>query len=262
MGEQIFSRMQVHKNEVLHHLFKIYRAVLLSMSDHDYEFLGSYCEKTFQEKLVARLKSLKEQGITLKVEEDLFADKGKPMLVEANMYDHTVIKGLSLERSENGREDDYFIQNDIEDMGLISYIPKYISNPENFANPKVNEQIHSDAHNIIFRAYVSMKTGYKLHLEDQQGQRLFDYDHNYSWQHVAVFETLCTKPNKFTKWRGNESLTEWIQKHTFGAWKLVDLDNWLVGNPLVIPIYDPSKKAIPQQAHAKKQQDSNFKQAT
>lgn len=60
MGEQIFSRMQVHKNEVLHHLFKIYRAVLLSMSDHDYEFLGSYCEKTFQEKLVSRLKSLKE----------------------------------------------------------------------------------------------------------------------------------------------------------------------------------------------------------
>ena len=30
MGEQIFSRMKVHKGEVLEHLFKIYRAVLLS----------------------------------------------------------------------------------------------------------------------------------------------------------------------------------------------------------------------------------------
>jgi hypothetical protein len=30
MGEQIFARMKVHKNEVLEHLFKIYRAVLLS----------------------------------------------------------------------------------------------------------------------------------------------------------------------------------------------------------------------------------------
>jgi citrate lyase synthetase len=30
MGEQIFSRMKVHKNEVLEHLFKIFRAVLLS----------------------------------------------------------------------------------------------------------------------------------------------------------------------------------------------------------------------------------------
>ncbi len=30
MGEQIFSRMKIHKNEVLEHLFKIYRAVLLA----------------------------------------------------------------------------------------------------------------------------------------------------------------------------------------------------------------------------------------
>lgn len=30
MGEQIFSRMKVHKGEVLEHLFKMYRAVLLS----------------------------------------------------------------------------------------------------------------------------------------------------------------------------------------------------------------------------------------
>lgn len=30
MGEQIFARMKVHKVEVLEHLFKIFRAVLLS----------------------------------------------------------------------------------------------------------------------------------------------------------------------------------------------------------------------------------------
>ena len=31
---------------------------------------------------------------------------------------------------------------------------------------------------------------------------------------------------------------EWIAKHTFGVWKMVDLDNWLVGNPLVIPRFE------------------------
>ena len=61
------------------------------------------------------------------VEEDLFADKGKPMKVEANMYDNVVIKGLSPIRRENGSEEDYFISNDIDPMGLISYIPKYIT---------------------------------------------------------------------------------------------------------------------------------------
>lgn len=61
------------------------------------------------------------------MEEDLFADKGKPMKVEANMYDNVVIKGLSPIRRENGSEEDYFISNDIDPMGLISYIPKYIT---------------------------------------------------------------------------------------------------------------------------------------
>jgi hypothetical protein len=48
------------------------------------------------------------------------------MQVEANMYDHTVIKGLSPVRKENGSEDDYTIYNDIENMGFISYIPLLI----------------------------------------------------------------------------------------------------------------------------------------
>lgn len=37
-------------------------------------------------------------------------------------------------------------------------------------------------------------------------------------------------------------MMEWVSKHTFTTWKIVDLDNWLVGNPLVIPKYDVRKK--------------------
>jgi hypothetical protein len=37
---------------------------------------------------------------------------------------------------------------------------------------------------------------------------------------------------------GSENLMEWLGKHEFGTWRMVDLDNWLVGNPLVIPKYD------------------------
>jgi len=43
------------------------------------------------------------------------------------MYDDVVIKGLSTVRRENGAEDDYFVSNEIDMMGLISYIPKYIT---------------------------------------------------------------------------------------------------------------------------------------
>ena len=55
MGEQIFSRMKVHKGEVLEHLFKVYRAVLLSSQDRDFDFLEQYCEEMFYTKLRNRL---------------------------------------------------------------------------------------------------------------------------------------------------------------------------------------------------------------
>jgi hypothetical protein len=113
MGEQIFSRMKVHKNECLEHLFKIYRAVLLASQDRDFDFLEQYCEEMFYTKLRNRLNQLKSQNIEFVVEEDMFADRGKPMQIEANMYDHIVIKGLSPIRRENGTEDDYYISNEI-----------------------------------------------------------------------------------------------------------------------------------------------------
>ncbi len=71
--------MKVHKNEVLEHLFKVFRAVLLASQDRDFEFLEQYCEEVFYTKLRNRLNQLKTQGITLTVEEDLFADRGKPL---------------------------------------------------------------------------------------------------------------------------------------------------------------------------------------
>jgi len=116
------------------------------------------------------------------VEEDIFADRGKPMQVEANMYDHTVIKGLSEKRKENGSEDDYIINNDIENMGFISYVPKFITDSKNFVDPKLNEEIHKDAHKVVFRAYISFKTGYKLYLKDKYGTNLFEYPAtDYTW---------------------------------------------------------------------------------
>lgn len=227
--------MKVHKNECLDHLFKIYRAVLLGSQDRDFDFLEQYCEEMFFIKLRNRLNQLKSSQIELVVEEDLYADRGKPMQIEANMYDHVVIKGLSPERRENGSEDDYYISNEIHGYGHISYVPKYITEPANFAQRNVEKHIHEDAHKVIFRAYVNFRTGYKLYLKDKYGRDLFEYPDDYSWRHVGVFETEMAKPPKYTKWSGSESLTEWLAKHEFGVWKMVDLDNWLVGNPLVIP---------------------------
>jgi len=110
------------------------------------------------------------------------------------MYDHILIKGVSPIRKENGSEDDYYISNEILGYGYISYIPKYVSDMNNFVDPAVEAHIHDDAHKLIFRAYVNFKTGYKIHLRDKYGKDLFEYPEDYTWQHVGVFETEMEKP--------------------------------------------------------------------
>jgi len=245
VGDQIFSRLKVHKGEVLEHLYKIYRAVLLSASDGDYDFLREYWEENFADKFINRIEQLKKEEITFQVEEDFDSGPGtkstiipKPLEVEANIYDNTVIKGVTLDRKENGSEDDYIIHNDVENMGFVSYVPNYITKSENFTDPKKNKFMHEDAHHIVFRAYVNIKCGYRIHLLDKNGKDMIEYPKDYTWRHVAIFESQMSPPQTFKKWSLSESYMEWISKHTFGIWKLVDLDNWLVGNPLVIPKYE------------------------
>merc|ERR1711990_30382 len=68
LPEQIFARMKVHQNECLDHLWKIFRAVLLSAQDRDYDFLKEYCDEIFYVKLKNRLEQLHENGFELVVE--------------------------------------------------------------------------------------------------------------------------------------------------------------------------------------------------
>lgn len=70
---------------------------------------------------------------------------------------------------------------------------------------------------------------------------LFEYPDDYTWRHVAVFESPMKPPSEANVWKEQESLMEWITKHSFGPWYMVDLDNWLAGNPLVIPKFKPVK---------------------
>mmetsp|Transcript_16465 Transcript_16465/g.27953 ORF Transcript_16465/g.27953 Transcript_16465/m.27953 type:complete len:117 (+) Transcript_16465:640-990(+) len=115
----------------------------------------------FFTKLRNRLNQINSNGLEFIVEENMFADRGKPMQVEANMYDTILIKGLSIVRRENGSEEDYSIENEINSgMGYISYIPNYLQDPSNFSDPKIEKHIHDDAHKIIFRAYVNFRIGY------------------------------------------------------------------------------------------------------
>ena len=70
----------------------------MSAADRDFEFLSEYLEETFYDKFKKWLDEMHEKGQRLEFREDMYADKGKPMWVEANIYDIIVIKGLTMNR--------------------------------------------------------------------------------------------------------------------------------------------------------------------
>ena len=72
--------------------------------------------------------------------EDFEGENNDRVKVEMHLYDCIVLKGLNLDRKKNFSEKDYKVCNDIDDMGFISYIPNYLSDPKNFKNNETAEE--------------------------------------------------------------------------------------------------------------------------
>lgn len=128
------------KGQLLKHLFKIYRGVLLASCELDYEFLGEYCEENFVNVLKDKLEFFKKKGYQIELVEDMKGENNSRIIPEMHLYDCIVIKGINVERKKNMNESEYSVCNDIEDMGFISYIPNYLSDPMNFKNKDLAEE--------------------------------------------------------------------------------------------------------------------------
>ena len=173
---------------------------------------------------------MKERGERIEIVEDMFANNGERLFPELQIYDSIIIKGLVTDRAKNSKKDDYTECDDIEGMGFISYIPKYLGNMDNIrTKEEAEELLNKEFKTVIFRAYCQFRTGIKLFVKKEEKDLIF-YDNSNSFNHVAVFECEMEQPSKFTSMYKNETYTEWIAKHNFGKWQLIDMDNWMKGN--------------------------------
>ena len=125
---------------MLKHLFKIFRGVLLASTEHDYDFLTEYCEENLLNVMKDKLEFFKKMGYQIELVEDMKGENNSRINPEMHLYDCIVIKGLSIDRKKNMEEANYSVCNDIEDMGFISYIPNYLSDPMNFRNKELAEE--------------------------------------------------------------------------------------------------------------------------
>ena len=232
LPDQLFTRNSITRRTLLNHLFKIYRGVLLASTQNDTEFLNEYLENNFYLRLAKKLENLTKEGATIELFEDMKADKNKRLSPELHLYDSVIIKGLSTNRESNGKEEDYSTCNDIEDMGFISYIHKSMADPGNFLTKNNGEAMlnNSNFKKIIFRAHCMFKCGLKLFITDKNNDSLINYNSNYNYNHAVIFECEMQELSPLKSFGEAETYTEWISKHDFGVWKMIDIDNWMKGN--------------------------------
>ena len=112
----------------------------MASTESDYEFLSEYCEENLLNVLKDKLEFFKKMGYQMELVEDMQAENNSRMNPEMHLYDCIVLKGLYIDRKKNMLESNYSVCNDIEDMGFISYIPNYLSDPMNFKNKEMAEE--------------------------------------------------------------------------------------------------------------------------
>lgn len=232
LPDQIFTRNSISRQMLLKHLFKIYRGVLLAKTQFDYDFLKEYCEEGYFNRVSKVLNEYERNGYSLELLEDMKANNNQRINPELHLYDNIIIKGLSINRKINGKESDYSVCNDIEDMGFLSYLHKSMGDAQNFTSIRTGEDtmIRSNFKTLIFRSHCMFKSGLKLFVYDKEGKSQFEYGSDYNFNHVAVFECQMQELQPLKSFEKAETYTEWIAKHNFGVWKMIDLDNWMKGN--------------------------------
>ena len=116
MTNRLFSEQKVPEPFVLDYLYKIYLGTLKSMVEGDEEFLSEYLEKGFAERLVRRIKEMREKGYRFKVAEELVSRHGTLIPSKVEIIDSVFIRGLSTDRSKNQKEEKYHVFNDVENL--------------------------------------------------------------------------------------------------------------------------------------------------
>ena len=91
------------------------------------------------------------------------------------------------------------------------------------------------------RMLVYQKSPLRIKVFKPNGQEILVDPNMYTWEHIALYETQMVPPADFKSFYKLENYMEWLGKFQFGVWKMVDLDNWMQGNPLFLNPTDRQK---------------------
>ena len=234
MFERQLIEHQIPHQFITDHLEKIFFGTQHAIVDNDQEFLEEYLEPSFLKKLNQNLNYLKTKGYQLKVVEDVVGNFGEPVKSDHKILDGVFIQGLSTDRSLNDSEGEYHIFKDIQEMGIVTYTSKKLSDPQNFIDPEQNKTMYDDSRIAVTRVLMIFKNPIVLKAFTESGREVKIEEKLNTWQHIGIFECEMIAPPKFKSKFKNEGYMEWMGKWKHSKWRLVDMDNYMMGNPLVV----------------------------
>lgn len=152
-------------DRLLDHLIKIYKGTLYSMAAQDSEFLREYCEERFANRVIESLGRLEQQGDKLIAFEDFQANQGDPIIYKAYEVDSVLVRGLSVQRNENGAADEYHFFNDIEEMGILVFTPNKLGDVRQFVDQKNADKMYEDYRKVLLRVLLRIQSPLRLKLQ-------------------------------------------------------------------------------------------------
>jgi hypothetical protein len=188
MPERVMSYYRIHPTTITDYLLKIYKASLYSIVDRNTAYMDEYWEAGLKEKVLKSLEVAREKGYNLKITEDKkFAEE---MNESCRIVDAVMVRGLSIDRSENEGPSQYHRYAEDKEFGLITYTPLYLTNDnERFADPEANKTIYKGYEKMLMRLLLLVKTPVRLTVPELPIPEELN-----TYEHLVVIENEMVAP--------------------------------------------------------------------
>lgn len=174
------------------------------------------------------------------------------------LHDKIFIKGISSVRSQNDTNADYIADKHLESIGIRSYIHKFhlglqpyyfklafekdfekMTEEEVKKDPQayytrmmtLKQEIHNQRKRMTDNSFRMVLRCTMMLTDRSIGQLNCELEPEYTGNHIAVFECALKTPPSLQMI--DHTHRDYVVGHrmNFKNWKLVDIDNWMKGNP-------------------------------
>lgn len=230
------------------HMLGMIQTMFEGIANKDQTAISKVCEASLAQKLIQA-----SSGVSF-----TYKPAGDSAIDQVYVVDKLFIKGVNADRSKNDSNADYVALKGKESDGIREYVHKFHLGLQPMYFKKYYEaqlktlQENSENLDAVFNTAADLR--YKVHeqrkqMTDNQFQMILrvtlqltqgalgklagvdGFSSDYTGNHIAVFECKLKVPPQLTLIDHTER--EYILAHrlNFANWKLVDLDNFMKGNP-------------------------------